>query len=254
MNWTCRFAPYGFRSGEFQSTRSRRLVETVAERQPDAYPRVVATLTAGASLYELTRNLKLGGWLSQSLQVVLGLPSTVLKGGRPHLVQLGGIRRFAEEWDLAVAVDLSGQFDPDLGGRGGSRAARRTTDHSADQRLGAVASRGWARPGRVPGPACRDGPGSPVGCRGRASKISSVSNYTAGRVVRRAPGGGLRRRARCSARSCPARGIQQLRGKPYFTRDLMRTGDASRTGLARIACSFPPLPTAWCTEEPCGRA
>jgi hypothetical protein len=98
--------------GEFRSTRSRRLVETIAERQPDLYPRVVATLTAGASLYELTRNLNLGGWLSQSLQVVLGLPSTVLKGGRPHLVQLGGIRRFAEEWDLAVAVDLSGQFDP----------------------------------------------------------------------------------------------------------------------------------------------
>jgi hypothetical protein len=98
--------------GEFPSTRSRRLVETIAERQPDVYPRVVATLTAGASLYELTRNLNLGGWLSQSLQVVLGLPSTVLKGGRPHLVQLGGIRRFAEEWDLAVAVDLSGQFDP----------------------------------------------------------------------------------------------------------------------------------------------
>ena len=98
--------------GDFQSTRSRRLVDSVAERQPDAHPRVVATLTAGSSLYELTRNLKLGGWLSQSLQVVLGLPSTVLKGGRPHLVQLGAIRRFAEEWDFAVAVDLSGQFDP----------------------------------------------------------------------------------------------------------------------------------------------
>jgi hypothetical protein len=98
--------------GELQSTRSRRLFETIAERQPDACPRVVATLTAGTTLYELTRKLKLGGWLSQSLQVLLGLPSTVLKGGRPHLVQLGGIRRFAEEWDLAVAVDLSGQFDP----------------------------------------------------------------------------------------------------------------------------------------------
>lgn len=99
-------------AGEFQSTRSRRLVETITERQPDAHPRVVATLTAGTSLYEVTRHLKIGGWLSQSLDVVLGLPSAVLKGGRPHLVQLGGIRRFAEEWDLAVAVDLSGQFDP----------------------------------------------------------------------------------------------------------------------------------------------
>jgi hypothetical protein len=97
---------------ELQSTRSRRLVETIAERQPDAYPHVVATMTAGASLYELTRHLDVGGWLSQSLPVVLGLPSATLKGGRPHLVQLGAIRRFAEEWDLSVAVDLSGQFDP----------------------------------------------------------------------------------------------------------------------------------------------
>ena len=99
-------------AGQIQSTRSRRLVEALAERQPDAHPRVVATLTAGSSLYEVTRHLKIGGWLSQPLQVVLGLPSAVLKGGRPHLVQLGGIRRFAEEWDLTVAVDLSGQFDP----------------------------------------------------------------------------------------------------------------------------------------------
>jgi hypothetical protein len=91
---------------------SRHLIETIAERQPGGYPRVVATLAAGASLSELTRHLELGGWLSQSFQVVLGLPSTALKGGRPHLVQLGGIRRFAEEWDLSVAVDLSGPFDP----------------------------------------------------------------------------------------------------------------------------------------------
>ena len=98
--------------GELQLTSSRRLVETIAERQPDASPNVIATLTAGTTLYELTRHLELGGWLSQSFQIVLGLPSNALKGGRPHLVQLGGIRRFAEEWDLSVALDLSGQFDP----------------------------------------------------------------------------------------------------------------------------------------------
>ena len=97
--------------GELQLTSSR-LVETIAERQPDASPNVIATLTAGTTLYELTRHLELGGWLSQSFQIVLGLPSNALKGGRPHLVQLGGIRRFAEEWDLSVALDLSGQFDP----------------------------------------------------------------------------------------------------------------------------------------------
>jgi hypothetical protein len=99
-------------AAELQSSRCRHLVETIAERQPDAYPRLVATLTAGASLSELTRRLELGGWTSQSLQIVLGLPSVALRGGRPHLVQLGGIRRFAEEWDLSLAIDLSGQFDP----------------------------------------------------------------------------------------------------------------------------------------------
>ena len=99
-------------TGELQVARSRRLIETIAECQPDAPPRVVATLTAGAALYQLARGLELAGWLSGSLPIVLGLPSTALKGGRPHLVQLGGIRRFAEEWDLSVAVDLSGQFDP----------------------------------------------------------------------------------------------------------------------------------------------
>lgn len=99
-------------AGGIQSSPSRRLIEKIAERQQDAIPCVVVTLPAGASLQELTRQLELAGWLSQSLHVVLGLPSTALKGGRPHLVQLGAIRRFAEEWDLSVAIDLSGQFDP----------------------------------------------------------------------------------------------------------------------------------------------
>jgi hypothetical protein len=56
--------------------------------------------------------LALSAGVVESLPVVLGLSSSALKGGRPHLVQLGGIRRFAEEWDLSVAIDLSGQFDP----------------------------------------------------------------------------------------------------------------------------------------------
>jgi hypothetical protein len=98
--------------GELQSARNRSLLEDVAARQPDVRPRIVAVLAAGATLHELSRGLELGGWFSQSLPVTLGLPSGALKGGRPHLVQLGVIRRFAEEWDLSVAVDLSGQFDP----------------------------------------------------------------------------------------------------------------------------------------------
>jgi hypothetical protein len=99
-------------AGELHSQRSRRLVERIGQLQPDAPPWVVATLPAGTTLYELTRHFELAGWLTQTCRVLLGIPSTALKGGRPHLVQLGGIRRFAEEWDLSVAVDLAGQFDP----------------------------------------------------------------------------------------------------------------------------------------------
>jgi hypothetical protein len=99
-------------AGELQSLGSRRLIERIGELQPNASPCVIASLPTGTTLYELTRRLELAVQVTQSWQVVLGIPSTALKGGRPHLVQLGGIRRFAEEWDLSVAVDLSGQFDP----------------------------------------------------------------------------------------------------------------------------------------------
>ena len=99
-------------AAELRSQRSRSLIERVTELQPNAAPSVVVTFPAGTTLYELARYLEPAEWLTQTRKVVLGLPSTALKGGRPHLVQLGGIRRFAEEWDLSVAVDLAGQFDP----------------------------------------------------------------------------------------------------------------------------------------------
>ena len=99
-------------ASELRSLRSRRLIERIRALQPDVPPRVVGTLPTGAALHELMRQLDLGDWSNLSRQVVLGIPSATLKGGRPHLVQLGGIRRFAEEWDLSIAVDLSGQFDP----------------------------------------------------------------------------------------------------------------------------------------------
>lgn len=98
-------------ASEVQSINSRRLVEGIAQRQSSTQLRVVATVPAG-TLHELSRHLALAAETYQSLPVVLGLPSTSLKGGRPHLVHLGAIRRFAEEWDLMVAIDLSGQFDP----------------------------------------------------------------------------------------------------------------------------------------------
>src|SRR5215213_10161356 len=99
-------------ASELRSLRSCRLIERIAEVQPDEIPRVVATLPNGATIHDLMRHLEPGNWVNHSLRVVLGIPSATLKGGRPHLVQLGGIRRFAEEWDLSVAVDLSGPFDP----------------------------------------------------------------------------------------------------------------------------------------------
>ena len=99
-------------AGELQSPANRRLIENIAGPRSGAGLSIVATLPTGAALHELTTHLAFSVGAYESLPVVLGLPSTALKGGRPHLVQLGGIRRFSEEWDLSVAIDLSGQFDP----------------------------------------------------------------------------------------------------------------------------------------------
>jgi hypothetical protein len=99
-------------AGDIHSPASRRLIGDIASRQSDSCLSVVATLPAGATLNELATHFARPEGVHNSLPVVLGLPSTALKGGRPHLVQLGVIRRFAEEWNLSVAIDLSGQFDP----------------------------------------------------------------------------------------------------------------------------------------------
>jgi len=99
-------------SDELDSPRSRRVMQAVMEHQPHAQPLVVALLPNATTLRDLIRNFEPKKFVSQPWPIVLGLPSVALRGGRPHLVQLGGIRRFAEEWELSVAVDLSGQFDP----------------------------------------------------------------------------------------------------------------------------------------------
>jgi hypothetical protein len=99
-------------ASDLQSPAIRRLIDLIAVRQSVGCLSVVATLPTGSTLHELTTQLALLGGALNPLPVVLGLQSTALKGGRPHLVQLGGIRRYAEEWDLPVAIDLSGQFDP----------------------------------------------------------------------------------------------------------------------------------------------
>lgn len=45
-------------------------------------------------------------------RVALGMRSTRLVGGRRHLATLTAIRRLAEEWNLGIALDLTGGFDP----------------------------------------------------------------------------------------------------------------------------------------------
>jgi hypothetical protein len=96
----------------FAAGQSRHLVETLCARQPGSKLKLVLVVSSNATLRDLSRwfdgrSLREGPW-----HVAIGLPSSALKGGRPHLVQLGGIRRFAEEWDLAVAIDTSSRFDP----------------------------------------------------------------------------------------------------------------------------------------------
>jgi hypothetical protein len=95
-----------------RSPRIRRLIDTVADHQPETPPLIVILLSNGCSVREFARAFDVARPLFPPSQIAVGLPSAGLKGGRPHLVQLGGIRRFAEEWDLGVAVDLSGRFDP----------------------------------------------------------------------------------------------------------------------------------------------
>src|SRR5205823_7172317 len=92
-----------------RAPRYRRLIEIIAERQPAVGPLVIMLLPSGFTSRDLWRALEPIRLRQQTWQMAIGLPSSFLKGGRPHLVQLGGIRRFAEEWDFTVAVDLCGR-------------------------------------------------------------------------------------------------------------------------------------------------
>lgn len=95
-----------------KSVRAAALVESITTQQPDQPPLVVGLVPGVFPVRELVKH---GAAFRTTLgreQIVIGLPSMMLRGGRPHLVQLGGVRRFAEEWDLAIAVDLAGRFDP----------------------------------------------------------------------------------------------------------------------------------------------
>ncbi len=45
-------------------------------------------------------------------QIAIGLRSRDLEGTRDHLFALAALRRYAEEWDFQLALDVSGRIDP----------------------------------------------------------------------------------------------------------------------------------------------
>ena len=92
--------------------RSRQLLETIARRQRAKPPLLVIAMPAATSARELAREVQKQLIPHRDGPIAIGMPSIALRGGRPHLVQLGALRHFAEEWDLMLAVDLSGRFDP----------------------------------------------------------------------------------------------------------------------------------------------
>ena len=219
--------PYacGCRQANFNRQRAADSFKIFANRQSDACLSVVATLPAGATLNDLTTHLALSGGVLKSLPVVLGLPSTALKGGRPHLVQLGGIRRFAEEWDLSVAIDLSGQFDPTWEAEAAvSRLGERLTIPPDNASAPSRAAVGRDR----------------VACRAlhaamerdhfievAVAPVKSVPFPITPRVASygaRRAADYIAERAVLHARAL-REGISQLRGKSLFSRDLIRASD-----------------------------
>lgn len=94
------------------SRRDHRLITSLVERQDGRAPLIVAVMNGPVAVRELSRAMQAILASLNALPLAIGLPANALRGGRPHLVQLGGLRRFAEEWELSMAVDLAGRFDP----------------------------------------------------------------------------------------------------------------------------------------------
>ena len=95
-----------------RSSRVSKVVETATGSQETAPPYLVLLLPGLTSVRDLSRLHAFMRSHSPAERFAVALPSSSLKGGRPHLVQLGAIRRFAEEWELDIAIDLTGRFDP----------------------------------------------------------------------------------------------------------------------------------------------
>ncbi len=96
--------------GTALSERSRRLVQHVSERQ-DGEPPGLVLLASSLQYRDLSRQV-MDLQAASSSRLLIGVGTSHLRGGRPHLVQLGALRHFAEEWDLGVALDLTGRLDP----------------------------------------------------------------------------------------------------------------------------------------------
>lgn len=99
-------------SDGLRSQRNKRLVETVMRQQPESPLRVIVTISFSLGTRELARAVDSLQALPENALPAIGLSALCLKGGRPHLVQLSNVRRYAEEWEFGVAVDLCGRFDP----------------------------------------------------------------------------------------------------------------------------------------------
>jgi hypothetical protein len=95
-----------------RTPRIRRLVDAAHHRQPDLPPLIVLVIPGAAAMRDWARSFQQVTSSALGWSLAIGLPAASLRGGRPHLVHLGGIRRYAEEWELVVALDLAGRFDP----------------------------------------------------------------------------------------------------------------------------------------------
>ena len=101
-----------FSADALRSPRLRHAIDAMIGRDPTQPPHLVFLLPSGGSVRDLARTHEFARAEFRDQPFAVGLPAAALRGGRPHLVLLGAIRRFAEEWELDVALDLSGRFDP----------------------------------------------------------------------------------------------------------------------------------------------
>ena len=97
---------------QLKSERFSVLYGRISERQPAHPPEVIALMPAAFSLRDVMKIASAGNTNNWPFAMSIGLPSGALRGGRSHLVQLGGVRRLLEEWEVPLALDLSGRFDP----------------------------------------------------------------------------------------------------------------------------------------------